>query len=34
MLDPHTGSELSLDEITAMVDELLEAEKEYLGEYQ
>ena len=34
MLDPHTGSELSLDEITSMVDELLEAEKEYLGEYQ
>lgn len=33
MLDPHTGSELTLDEITAMVDELMEAEKEYLGEY-
>lgn len=34
MLDPHTGSELSLDEIQAMVDELLEAEKEYLGVYK
>jgi len=34
MLDPHTGSELSLDDIQAMVDELLEAEKEYLGEYK
>lgn len=33
MLDPHTGSELTLDQIVAMVDELMEAEKEYLGEY-
>ena len=34
MLDPHTGSELSIDDITKMVDELLEAEKDYLGEYK
>ena len=30
MLDPHTGSELDIDSIKKMVDELLEAHKEYL----
>lgn len=34
MLDPHTGSELSLDEIIKMVDELLEAEKNWLPNYK
>ena len=33
MLDPHTGSELDIDTIKKMVDELLEAHKEYLPEY-
>ncbi len=33
MMDPHTSSELSLENIYAMVDELLEAEKEWLPEY-
>ncbi len=30
MLDPHTAAELSLDEIRAMVDELLEAHGDYI----
>ena len=34
MLDPHTASELDIDSIKKMVDELLEAHKEYLPEYQ
>ena len=33
MLDPHTGSELDIDTIKAMVDELLEVEKDYLPEF-
>lgn len=33
MMDPHTSSELSLEDIYAMVDELLEAEKDWLPEY-
>jgi alpha-galactosidase len=33
MLDPHTGSELTLDQIWAMVDELVEAHGEWLPEY-
>lgn len=33
MLDPHTGSELDIDTIKKMVDELLEVHKEYLPEY-
>lgn len=32
MMDPHTGSELDIDSIKAMVDELLEAHKEFLPE--
>jgi len=33
MLDPHTAAELSLDHIRSMVDELLEAHKQWLPEY-
>ncbi len=34
MLDPHTGSELDIDTIKKMVDELLEAHKDFLPEYK
>jgi len=34
MLDPHTSSELSIDDIVAMCDELLEAEKDWLPTYR
>ena len=34
MLDPHTSSELSIDDIVKMCDELLEAEKDWLPEYR
>ena len=34
MLDPHTSSELSIDDIVRMCDELLEAEKDWLPEYR
>jgi len=34
MLDPHTASELSLDDIRSMVDELLEAHKQWLPLYK
>ncbi len=33
MLDPHTSSELSIDDIVAMCDELIEAHKGWLPEY-
>jgi len=33
MLDPHTAAELSLDDIRAMTDELLEAHKQWLPVY-
>jgi alpha-galactosidase len=33
MLDPHTAAELSLDDIRAMTDELLEAHKIWLPQY-
>lgn len=33
MLDPHTSSELTLPEIKAMVDELIEAHGDYLPEF-
>lgn len=33
MLDPHTLSELDIDTIKKMIDELIEAEKDYLPEY-
>ncbi len=32
MLDPHTAAELDLDQIWSLVDELLEAHREWLGE--
>lgn len=32
-LDPHTSSELSLDDIKSMVDEMIEAHGDYLPEY-
>jgi alpha-galactosidase len=31
MLDPHTGAELSLDEIHALVDDLLEAHGDWIA---
>ena len=34
MLDPHTSSELSIDDIIAMCDDLIEAEKAWLPEYR
>ena len=34
MLDPHTSSELSIDDIVKMCDDLLEAEKDWLPEYK
>ncbi len=33
-LDPHTGSELSMDEIKALCDDLFEAEKDWLPKYE
>jgi alpha-galactosidase len=30
MLDPHTAAELTLDEIYALVDELIEAHGDYI----
>jgi len=34
MLDPHTGAELSLDQIRSLCDELIEAHGSYLPEYK
>ena len=34
MLDPHTAAELSIDDIIAMCDEMLEAHKDWLPEYR
>lgn len=34
MLDPHTGSELTLDEITRMCDEMFERHKDWLPAYK
>jgi len=34
MMDPHTAAELSIDDIRAMVDDLLEAHGDWLPEYQ
>lgn len=34
MLDPHTAAELSVDDIVAMCDELIEAHGEYMKEYK
>ena len=33
MLDPHTAAELTIDQIVALCDELIEAHGEYLPEY-
>ncbi|MGL6200915.1 MAG: alpha-glucosidase/alpha-galactosidase [Lachnospiraceae bacterium] len=33
MLDPHTSSELSIDDIKSMVDEMIEAHGEYMAGY-
>ena len=33
MMDPHTASELSIDDIVAMCDDLIEAHKGWLPEY-
>ena len=33
MMDPHTGSELSIDDIVSMCDDLLEAHKDWMPEY-
>lgn len=33
MLDPHTATELSLDQIRSMVDEMIEAHGDYLPDY-
>ena len=33
MLDPHTAAELTIDQIYNMVDDLLEAHKDFLPEY-
>ena len=33
MLDPHTGSELDIDTIVKMVDELIDAHGDYLPKY-
>ena len=34
MLDPHTSSELSIDDIIALCDELIEAHKDWMPEYR
>jgi alpha-galactosidase len=34
MLDPHTAAELSIDDIRAMVDELIEAHGDYLPAFK
>ena len=34
MLDPHASSELSIDDMTAMVDELIEAHGPYMAMYR
>ena len=33
-LDPHTASELSIDDIRAMVDDLVEAHGDYMKDYK
>jgi len=34
MLDPHTGSELDIDTIIKMVDELIEVHGDWLPKYK
>ena len=33
-LDPHTGAELSMEDIKALCDDLFEAHKDWLPEYK
>ena len=33
MLDPHTGGELSIDQIYSMVDDLIEAHGDWLPKF-
>ena len=33
-LDPHTSSELSINEIRSLVNDMFEAEREFLPEYK
>ena len=33
MLDPHTAAQLSVDEIVALCDDLIEAHGEYMKDY-
>ena len=33
MMDPHTSSELSIDEIVSLCDDLIEAHGDYLPKY-
>ncbi|MGYP000466446551 len=33
MLDPHAGSELTIDEIRSLVDDLIQAHGDWLPEY-
>ena len=33
ILDPHAGTELSIDDIVAMCNEMIEAHKAWLPEY-
>ena len=34
MLDPHTSAELSIDDIRALCDELIEAHGKYMAMYK
>ena len=34
MLDPHTAAELSIDEIVAMCDDLIDAHGDYMSMYK
>jgi len=34
MLDPHTSSELSIDAIRSMCDEMIEAHGDYMKDFQ
>ena len=34
MLDPHTAAELSIDDIVAMCDEMIEAHGDWMPEYK
>ena len=34
MMDPHTAAELSIDDIKAMVDEMIEAHGDYMAQFR